>query len=147
MPQDFAVGGGAEQGSHPFQPDFQFFGVDDVPVVDDGEIMVAPVEDEGLDVVQLSAAGGPVPDVADGAAAGMLPVRVHRKDVGDEAQPFPDGDSARALQRGHPAAFLPPVLQGAQADEHVRRRLVGIKDAEYAAFFVEGAEVHFPTGF
>ena len=82
--EDLAVGRGSEQGSRPFQLDFQFFGIDDVSVVDDGEIMVVPVEDEGLDVVQFAAAGGPVPDMADGEAPGMLPEGTDGKNMGNE---------------------------------------------------------------
>ena len=137
MPQDFAVGGGPEQASHPFQPYFEFFGIDDVAVVDDGEITVGPVEYEGLDIVQFAATGGSVPDMADGKAPGMLPVCVHRKDAGNKPQPFPDGNPARGLQRGYPAAFLAPVLQGAEPDEDVRSRFVGSENPEYPAFLAQ----------
>ena len=142
VPQDFAVGRRPEEGSPPFQFDFQLFGIDYVAVMDDGEVMRVPVEYERLDIVQFSTTRGAVSDMADGEAAGVLPERIPREDMGDQSQPFPDGNPSGVLQRGHAATFLPPVLQGAEADEDVRGRLVDPEHPEYPAFLAERPSFH-----
>ena len=110
--------------------------------MDDGEVMRVPVENEWLDIVQFSTTRGAVSDMADGEAAGVLPERIPREDMGDQSKPFPDRNPSRLLQRSHAATFLPPVLQGAEADEDVRGRLVDPEHPEYPAFLAEGPSFH-----
>ena len=71
MPQDFAVGGGAEQDFAAAHRRFQLLGIDDVPVMGDGVVVPVLMEGERLDVVRFPPAGRPVPDMADGAAPRM----------------------------------------------------------------------------
>ena len=100
------------------------------------------MEYERLDIVQLPTAGGPVADMADGEASGMVAIRITRKDPGNQPQPFPDSNPSGVLQRGHTAAFLPPMLQGAEADEDIRGRLIGSEHSEYPTFLTQWPSFH-----
>ena len=135
------VAGGLEDGPFRFQAASQRPGVDDVPVVGQGDGAAPGLGDDGLGVGQQALAHGGVSNVSRGRPARQPFQLVVAEDLGDvphapflvEVRPV-GGDDARRL--------LAPMLQGVESQVGVPGRLGVGGDAEDAALVVELVLVH-----
>ena len=141
MENDFGVAGGLEDGPFRFQAPSQRPGVDDVPVVGQGDGSAPGLGDDGLGVGQQALAHGGVSDVGRGRQAGQPFQLLVVEDLGDVAhspflvQPCPVG-------RDDPGRLLASMLEGIESQIGVAGRLWVSGDAEDAALVVKLVLVH-----
>ncbi len=139
---DFAVGGGLEDGAVFFDALAQHAGVHQVAVVGHGHGAAGIVRHEGLHVLQVAGAEGGIAHVADAAAALDPGELVRLEDVGHEPDAAMRGEGA-IVGAADARAFLAAVLQRIEAEvDEIGRFRVSIH-AEDAAFMLDEIVVLF----
>ena len=109
---DLRVRGGLEDGAPALQLGAQLVGVGEVSVVGQGHAALVVVDQDGLDIALVVAAGGTVADVAHGDVAGaQRPEPLLGEDLAHEAH-VPVGGEDTVVVDGDARALLAPVLQG-----------------------------------
>ncbi len=109
MGDHLRIGGGLEDAALLFQLGMQLLGVDEVPVVRDGQIPLTKRKDLGLRVGERAGAGGGVAHVAGGGVARQRGNVVGGKDLAHQTHPtmvahvgaVHDGDAGAAEHRAH----------------------------------------------
>ena len=99
-----------------------------------GDAAGLEVGEHRLDVADEAAAGGRVAGVADGAVAGQALDEVGAGEGVADVAHVAFGVEPLAVERGDAAGLLAAMLQGVQAERDDGAGLVGVIDAEDAAF-------------
>ena len=141
MENDFGVAGGLEDGPFRFQVSSQRPGVDDVPVVGQGDGSAPGLGDDGLGVGQQALAHGGVSNVRRGRQARQPFQLLVAEDLGDVAH-APFLMQARPIGRDDPGRLLASMLEGVETQVGVAGRLGVSGDAEDAALVVKLVLVH-----
>ena len=131
---DFAVGGGLENGAFAFQFVAQDVGVDEVAIVRDGELAAEAIDDKGLGIFHRARSGGGITGMADGPLAlQTLQFRLP-KNLRDKAHVAMQLEGrAGAVAGDDTGALLPAMLEREKPviSEHGRIRMT--EDGEDAA--------------
>ena len=128
-----------EQCSAQLQPGAQFQSIAEISVVGQGHFALHVIDDNGLGIGTVGAAGGSVAYMTNGnCPLGILSQGFPVKDIGKKPQVPVDGKYA-VIVHDNAAAFLPPVLQSKQPIvAKICQGLYGRREnAKYAAFFMK----------
>ena len=132
--------GGRLKGAMPRRPQLfpQFRRVDDVAVVRHRQRPVQALHQQRLGVAVVAGAGGGVAGMADGQPAGQPVDRAAPESFRHQPHPGVNADLPVIVRRGHPRRFLPPVLEGEQANGGRRGRVAARRVyAHHAALLAE----------
>ncbi len=114
MYNDLRVHGGLEKGSMCRQPIAEDMGIDKVSVVGYGQPSPSIMGREGLGVIQITRPGRRVSHMAYSTPSWKRLQDIFRKDLGDQSH-VAVGMKGLGIGGNDPRAFLPPVLQGVEA--------------------------------
>jgi hypothetical protein len=128
---DLAVVGALEDGTFSLESRANLGGVDEIPVVSDGDGAVGIVHGQRLGVLQNRIAGGRVTHVTDGRGARQLAQTIFGEDLADVAH-LAHPVQLLAVTGNDASRFLPPVLERVQSEIGELRRLGVAKDSDYA---------------
>ena len=141
MKDDFGVAGGLENGPFRFQAPSQRSGVDDVPVVGQGDGPAPGLRDDGLGIGQQALTHGRVSNVGRGRQAWQPFQLLIAEDLGDVAH-SPFLVQVRSVGRDDAGRLLASMLEGVESQVCVAGRLGVRGDTEDAALVVKLVLVH-----
>src|SRR6185369_7586740 len=113
-------------------------GIGQIAVMGEGEAPELQIGEERLDIAQDGLTGGGIADMADGRMALQLGHHLLGGEIVGHMAQRPVGVELAAVEGDDAGGLLAAVLQGMQAEDGPRRRLLTpIVDADDSAFFLE----------